>query len=98
MYSQSTTTAIIHQTGDPSVFSIEQKPLGEPAPHEVLIKHTAIGVNFIDTYFRSGLYPIELPVSYYNFYVFLLLCAKFFFHNQGIYNLLFLKDAFVNNI
>lgn len=56
-----TTAAIIHQTGDPSVFSIEQKPVGEPAPHEVLIKHTAIGVNFIDTYFRSGLYPVELP-------------------------------------
>jgi NADPH2:quinone reductase len=55
------TTAIIHQTGDPSVFSIEQTPVSEPAPHEVLIKHTAIGVNFIDTYFRSGLYPIELP-------------------------------------
>ncbi len=57
----STTTAVIHQTGDPSVFSIEQRPLNTPKANEVLIRHTAVGVNFIDTYFRSGLYPVNLP-------------------------------------
>lgn len=55
------TTAIIHQTGDASVFSIEQTKVALPGAHEVNITHTAIGVNFIDTYFRSGLYPIDLP-------------------------------------
>ena len=55
------TTAIIHQTGDASVFSIEQTTVALPGAHEVTITHTAIGINFIDTYFRSGLYPTDLP-------------------------------------
>ena len=43
------------------VVKIETIDLGKPGPKEVLIEHKAIGLNFIDTYHRSGLYPVELP-------------------------------------
>jgi NADPH2:quinone reductase len=51
----------IYQTGGPEQLVWEEIALSEPAGHEVQIRHTAIGVNFIDTYLRSGLYPLELP-------------------------------------
>ena len=51
----------IEKTGGPEVLKIETIELGKPGPDEVLIQHKAIGLNFIDTYHRSGLYPIELP-------------------------------------
>ena len=51
----------IEKTGGPEVLKIETVNLGDPGPSEVLIEHKAIGVNFIDTYHRSGLYPLELP-------------------------------------
>lgn len=54
-------SAIIHQTGSADVFSIESIAVGPPMAQQVLIRHTAIGVNFIDTYFRSGLYEVPLP-------------------------------------
>jgi NADPH2:quinone reductase len=47
----------IHQYGGPEVMSYEDVEVGEPGPGEVRIRHTAIGVNFIDTYFRTGAYP-----------------------------------------
>jgi NADPH:quinone reductase len=47
----------IHQYGGPEVMSYEDVEVGEPGPGEVSIRHTAIGVNFIDTYFRTGAYP-----------------------------------------
>lgn len=47
----------ISKTGGPEVMAWEQVEVGEPGPGEVRIRHTAIGLNFIDTYFRSGLYP-----------------------------------------
>ncbi|WP_029356028.1 quinone oxidoreductase [Bosea sp. 117] len=47
----------IHQTGGPEVLTVEDVTVGAPGPGEVRVKHTAIGLNFIDTYFRSGLYP-----------------------------------------
>jgi NADPH:quinone reductase len=47
--------------GGPEVLSYVEKPRPVPGPGQVLIKADAIGVNFIDTYFRSGLYPRELP-------------------------------------
>lgn len=50
-----------HQTGSPDVLRFEELPLGEPGAGQVLIRHTAIGVNFIDTYHRSGLYHVPLP-------------------------------------
>ena len=37
-------------------------PIGDPGPGEVRVRHSAIGVNFIDTYFRTGLYPAKLPL------------------------------------
>ena len=51
----------ITKTGRPEVLKLETINLDQPNPDEVLIEHKAIGLNFIDTYHRSGLYPIELP-------------------------------------
>ena len=50
-----------HQTGGPEVLAAEPIEVGEPGPGQVRLRHEAIGLNFIDTYFRSGLYPVELP-------------------------------------
>ncbi len=51
----------IEKTGGPEVLKLETINLEKPAPEEVTIEHKAIGLNFIDTYHRSGLYPVELP-------------------------------------
>ena len=51
----------VKETGGPEVLSYVEKPEPTPGPGQVLIKADAIGVNFIDTYFRSGLYPRPLP-------------------------------------
>ena len=51
----------IEKTGGPEVLKFETVKLDKPGPDEVLIEHKAIGLNFIDTYHRSGLYPLELP-------------------------------------
>jgi NADPH:quinone reductase len=51
----------VEHTGGPEVLSLVEKPQPSPGPGEVLIKAEAIGVNFVDTYFRAGLYPHELP-------------------------------------
>ena len=51
----------IEKTGGPEVLKFETIEIGAPGPEEVLIEHKAIGLNFIDTYHRSGLYPLELP-------------------------------------
>ena len=51
----------IDKTGGPEVLKLETINLEKPAPDEVTIEHKAIGLNFIDTYHRSGLYPLELP-------------------------------------
>lgn len=53
--------AVIHRTGGPEVIAWKDVDLPEPAAGEVLIRHTAVGLNYIDTYHRSGLYPVELP-------------------------------------
>lgn len=50
-----------HEFGGPEVLRFEEVDLPEPGPGEVRIRHTAIGLNLIDTYHRSGLYPLELP-------------------------------------
>jgi len=47
----------VHETGSADVLTWEHVEVGEPGPGEARIRHTAIGLNFIDTYFRSGLYP-----------------------------------------
>ena len=53
----------IHRTGGPEVLELDDIELPPPAPDQVRIKHTAIGVNFIDTYHRSGLYPLPMPAG-----------------------------------
>ena len=50
-----------HQTGGPDVLRWEEVGVGEPGPGEVRLRHVAVGLNFADTYFRSGLYPAKLP-------------------------------------
>ena len=50
-----------HQTGSPEVLRYEDIELPLPAAGQVRVRHTAIGVNFIDTYHRSGLYKLPLP-------------------------------------
>ncbi|MFU8816627.1 MAG: quinone oxidoreductase family protein [Pseudomonadales bacterium] len=51
----------IHATGGPEVLRWETMPATEPSGEQVLVRHTAIGLNYVDTYFRSGLYPVPLP-------------------------------------
>ena len=51
----------ISKNGGPEVLELKDINLGEPKSGEVLIKNKAIGLNYIDTYHRSGLYPVELP-------------------------------------
>src|SRR5574341_85672 len=51
----------IHQTGGPEVVRYEDVQVGDPGEGQVRIRHAAIGVNFIDTYHRTGLYPLALP-------------------------------------
>ena len=51
----------IIKTGGPEVLKFENVKLNKPEQEEVLIEHKAIGLNFIDIYHRSGLYPLELP-------------------------------------
>lgn len=51
----------IRRTGGPEVMEFVTPDLARPGPGEVLLRHTAIGLNFIDTYHRSGLYPVPLP-------------------------------------
>ena len=50
-----------HKTGGPEVLQLEEVAVGEPAEGQVRLRQTAIGVNFIDTYHRTGLYPMPLP-------------------------------------
>lgn len=50
-----------HKTGGPEVLQLEEIAVGEPGAGEARVRHTAIGVNFIDTYHRSGLYPMPMP-------------------------------------
>ncbi|SDC34138.1 NADPH2:quinone reductase [Massilia sp. PDC64] len=49
------------RTGGPEVLEYVDVEVGEPGPGEARVRNHAIGVNFIDTYFRSGLYPLDLP-------------------------------------
>jgi NADPH2:quinone reductase len=52
----------IHQNGGPEQMQWEEVTVGEPGPGEVRVRNTAVGLNFIDTYHRSGLYPMPLPM------------------------------------
>jgi NADPH2:quinone reductase len=50
-----------HKQGGPEVLQVDDVQVGDPGAGQVRIRHTAIGVNFVDTYQRSGLYPMQLP-------------------------------------
>ncbi len=53
----------IHKTGGPDVMQWDDVEVGKPGPGQVRIKSTAVGLNYIDTYHRSGLYPLPLPAG-----------------------------------
>jgi NADPH2:quinone reductase len=50
-----------HKTGGPEVLTWEEASVGKPGPGEARVRHAAIGLNYVDTYIRSGLYPTPLP-------------------------------------
>lgn len=52
---------VVHHVGGPEVMALEEQALGAPGPGQVALRHTAIGLNFVDTYQRSGLYPVQTP-------------------------------------
>ena len=54
---------VISQLGGPEVLEWVEKDPGEVGPDEVRVRHTAVGLNFIDVYHRTGLYPQELPFT-----------------------------------
>jgi len=56
-----TRVVTIEKTGGPEVLQLKNIKLEKPGPKDVLIEHKAIGLNYIDTYHRSGLYPLQLP-------------------------------------
>ncbi|HKY58450.1 MAG TPA: quinone oxidoreductase [Aeromicrobium sp.] len=58
-----TTAVRIHAPGGPEALQVDEVPAPAPGPGQLLVETAAIGVNFIDTYHRSGLYPLELPVT-----------------------------------
>ncbi len=51
----------VHEHGGPEVLKWESYDVGQPGPGQVRLKHTAVGLNYIDTYQRSGLYKMPLP-------------------------------------
>lgn len=53
----------MHKTGGPEVLKYEEVPLEKPKAGQIRMKQTAIGLNFIDTYHRTGLYPLDLPCT-----------------------------------
>lgn len=53
----------VHRTGGPEVLQVEEQEVGEPGPGQVRVRVAAAGVNFIDTYFRTGLYKRPLPFA-----------------------------------
>jgi len=51
----------LYKTGGPEVLVSEEVEVGRPGPGEARIRHTAVGLNFVDVYYRKGVYPIPLP-------------------------------------
>ncbi|MBJ3784233.1 quinone oxidoreductase family protein [Devosia sediminis] len=56
-----TRVVAVHEFGGPDVLSVEDHDVGQPGPGQARVKQSAIGLNFIDTYQRSGLYKLPLP-------------------------------------
>ncbi|MBR9653577.1 quinone oxidoreductase family protein [Thalassovita aquimarina] len=61
MSQTSVKTVIIEEFGGPEVMKLAEREVGEPGPGEIRIRHKACGLNFIDVYQRTGLYPLQLP-------------------------------------
>ena len=53
----------IDRTGGPEELKIVEVEVGDPGPDEIRIRHHAVGLNFLDTYQRSGLYPFPMPLQ-----------------------------------
>jgi NADPH:quinone reductase len=53
----------VHEAGGPDVLQWEEVDVGEPGPGQVLLRQTAVGLNYIDVYHRTGLYPQPLPFT-----------------------------------
>ena len=51
----------LHKTGGPEVLVWEEVEIGKPGPGEARIRHIAVGLNFVDIYYRKGAYPVQLP-------------------------------------
>ena len=51
----------MHETGGPDVLRWEEVAVGNPGPGQVRLRHEAVGLNFADTYFRAGIYPVPMP-------------------------------------
>lgn len=62
-HSSRTRAIRIEQPGGPEAMHLVEVPIGEPGPGEIRIRHHACGLNFIDVYHRTGLYPLPLPAS-----------------------------------
>ena len=60
---QKTHSVVVTDNGGPEVLEWVETDLREPGPGEVLVRHTAVGLNFIDVYHRVGLYPLDLPFT-----------------------------------
>jgi NADPH:quinone reductase len=56
-------TVRFYETGGPEVLRYEDTEVGDPGPGQVRLRHVAVGLNFADTYFRNGTYPVALPVG-----------------------------------
>lgn len=56
-------TVVIKAFGGPEAMELEDRPVGEPGPGQVRIRHHSVGLNFIDVYQRSGVYPLQLPCA-----------------------------------
>ena len=52
-----------HKAGGPEVLELEEVAVGKPGPGQARIRHVAVGLNFADTYFRSGFYKVPLPAG-----------------------------------
>lgn len=63
MTMQTTKAIRMTATGGPEVMAYVDVELGAPAPGEIQVRHEAIGLNYIDVYFRTGLYPVPLPAG-----------------------------------
>ncbi len=58
-----TNAIVVREPGGPEAMRYEAVELGRPGPGEVRVRHRAVGINFIDVYFRTGAYPAPLPLT-----------------------------------